>query len=92
MFGTSEPETDLHHPVPGGFPDLAGNCSYLTNAATPNQPTMYTLQPPTPDVDFLAYGWSLGAAQGTRIFLVGEIGRNINGVAGAGQVYVYKVN
>ncbi len=65
---------------------------YLTNAATPNQPTIYALEPPTPDVDFGAYGWSPGAANGTRIFLVGEIGRNINGVANAGQVYVYKVN
>src|SRR5204862_3539674 len=57
---------------------------YLTNTSTPNQPTLYALQPPTPDVDFGAYGWSLGAANGTRIFLVGEIGRNITGVANAG--------
>ena len=65
---------------------------FLTNPATPNQPTRYALEPPAPDVDFGAYSWSMGAAAGTRIFLVGETGRNINGVSGAGQVYVYKVN
>jgi hypothetical protein len=62
---------------------------FLTSPATPDQPTRYAFGPPTPGG---AYGWSVGAAAGTRLFLVGENGRAINGVANAGQVYVYKVN
>jgi len=62
---------------------------FLTNPATPDQPTRYVLEAPTPGG---GYGWSVAAAAGTRLFFVGETGRNINGVINAGQVYVYKVN
>src|SRR5712692_6619019 len=62
---------------------------FLTNPATPDQPTRYVLEAPTPGG---GYGWSVAAAAGTRLFLVGETARSINGVGNAGQVYVYKVN
>ena len=62
---------------------------FLTNPATPDQPTRYLLEAPTPGG---GYGWSVATVAGTRFFLVGETGRAINGVGNAGQVYVYKVN
>jgi FG-GAP repeat len=62
------------------------------DATSPGQPTPYRIEAPTPDVDFAAFGYGVAGATGARIFLVGESGRNINGVANAGQVYVYKVN
>jgi Cohesin domain/FG-GAP repeat len=65
---------------------------YLSNASNPAQPVRYLIEAPTLDVDFAAYGYGIAAAPGFRIFLIGESGRNINGVTNAGQVYVYKVN
>lgn len=62
---------------------------FLSNALTPDQPTGYALEPSTPGG---LYGWSMAAAAGTRLFFVGENGRTINGVASAGQVWVYMVN
>jgi hypothetical protein len=55
---------------------------FLTNAASPHQPTTYALEPPVPG----GYGYSMAAAAGTRLFFVGAA----NG--GNGEVYVYKVN
>ncbi|MCU1276357.1 MAG: hypothetical protein JWO48_3788 [Bryobacterales bacterium] len=74
---------------PPACPSTGNAYVFLTNSATPNQPTRYILEPPTPGG---LYAWAIGAAPGTRIFLVGEIGRTINGVTNAGQVYVYRVN
>ncbi len=67
---------------------------YLTDPLNPlNPPTRYTLQPPTLNSGWGAYGWSLAAAPtGSRVLLVGEPGRDLGGVSRAGQVYVYKLN
>jgi hypothetical protein len=71
-------------------PSNVGNTYvFVTNTATPDQPTGYLLAPSTPGG---LYGWAVAAAPGARIFLVGEIGRTLGGVSNAGQVYVYKVN
>jgi hypothetical protein len=59
---------------------------------TPGKPIAYRIEAPGPDVDFAGYGYGVAGTTGARIFLVGESGRNINGVANAGQVYVYMVN
>ncbi len=65
---------------------------YLSNSLNPSQPARFRIEPPTPNADFGGYGFGVAAAPASPIFLVGENGRNINGVVGAGQVYVYKVN
>ncbi len=46
-------------------------------------------QPPTTDVDFGGFGWAVAATPGSPVVLVTEHGRNIGGVVGAGQVWVY---
>jgi hypothetical protein len=51
----------------------------------------HSIQPPVADVDFGAFGWSTAAVDGTRLLLVGEPGRNIEAISGAGQVYIYRV-
>jgi hypothetical protein len=65
---------------------------FLSDPANPGAPpTSYMLQAPAPDTDFAAYGWSIAAVPGSRLVLVGEQGRNLGGVTGAGQVYVYRL-
>jgi hypothetical protein len=38
-----------------------------------------------------AFGWAVAAAPGSRLLFVGEKGRDVEGRAGAGQIYVYRV-
>jgi hypothetical protein len=65
---------------------------FLSDPANPSTPpTSYMLQAPAPNYAFAAYGWSIAAVPGSRLVLVGEHGRNLGGVTGAGQVYVYRL-
>ena len=64
---------------------------FLTNPASPWQPARYVVRPPSLDPVDDQFGWSVEAADGTGIFLVGDNVRSVGGVAGAGQVFVYRV-
>ena len=69
---------------------------FMPSALAPTQPPAeYLLQPPSLNsggtTTFGGYGFATAAVPGSRLFLVGENGRIINGVA-TGQVYVYRVN
>lgn len=50
------------------------------------------LRAPVLDSDFQAFGWGTAVVPGTRLLLVSDHALNINGVTGAGQVYVYRLN
>jgi hypothetical protein len=47
---------------------------------------------PTVQNDFQAFGWSIAAVNGYRLMLVGEQARNLGNAAGAGQVYIVRLN
>jgi hypothetical protein len=53
--------------------------------------TRYTFQPPTLDPDFGGFGWSSATVAGSPLIFVGENGRDVGSVSGAGQVYIYRV-
>jgi hypothetical protein len=53
--------------------------------------TRYTFQPPTLDPDFGGFGWSTATVAESPFIFVGENGRNVGSVSGAGQVYIYRV-
>jgi hypothetical protein len=53
--------------------------------------TAHTFQPPTLDADFGGFGWSTATIAGSPIMFVGENGRDVGSVSGAGQVYIYRV-
>jgi FG-GAP repeat protein len=90
---------DLLIGAPNASPGSGSGCNspgaayvFLSDPANPTAPpTSYMLQAPAPDADFAAYGWSIAAVPGSRLVLVGEQGRNLGGVTGAGQVYVYRL-
>ena len=59
--------------------------------------TQYIFQPPTVQTDFMGFGFGVAAVPAvpavtgfTPLLVVGENGRDLGGVTGAGQVYVYK--
>jgi len=54
-------------------------------------PDAYLLEAPSLDPNFGGYGFSMAAVPDSRLFLVGENGRDINGTP-TGQVYVYRMN
>jgi hypothetical protein len=68
---------------------------YVYLSQGPGNPfQMHTIYEPTP-VGGYDYGWSAATIQGStgnRFFVVGERGRPVGNLTGAGQVYVYKVN
>lgn len=68
---------------------------YISNATTPTSPTGYLLQSPALEAGWNAYAWGVTAVSATPnhpgYLLVGEPGRDISGVTGAGQMYVYRV-
>lgn len=53
--------------------------------------TRHTIFAPTRDPDFAAFGWSTAAVDGSPLVVVGEHGRDVGSVTGAGQVYIYRV-
>lgn len=77
-----------------GAPNAAcGGAAYLwTSANGAALANRIVLRTPVLDSDFQAFGWAAATVPGTRLLLVTDHGLNINGVAGAGQVYVYRLN
>jgi hypothetical protein len=53
--------------------------------------TRYSLQAPSAESTFAAFGWSQAVLSGRSLLIIGEHGRDIAGVNLAGQVYIYKV-
>jgi hypothetical protein len=51
----------------------------------------HTIQAPSVDPDFAAFGWSTAAVPGSSLIFIGEHGRNVGATSFAGQVYVYRV-
>jgi hypothetical protein len=64
---------------------------YFSSATQPPAPlsSRFVLQPSAP-TGTLLFGWSVAAAPGSRLFLVGEPRRSLGGVGLAGQVYVFR--
>jgi len=86
--------------APNGGPGACANIGaahvYVSNAATPTSPTGYLVQPPAAlDTTWNAFGWSVAAVSAAAnhpgYLLVGEPGRDISGLADAGNLYVYRV-
>lgn len=61
--------------------------------ANPWRPVL-VLQAPTVDPDFAAFGWTTTPIRmgTTPYLLVGEQGRDLGGVTGAGQIYIYRIS
>jgi hypothetical protein len=51
----------------------------------------HSIQPPTTDGDYSAFGWSAATAAGSPLIVIGERDRDLGGGVHAGQVYVYRV-
>jgi hypothetical protein len=64
----------------------------LGQPASPWRPVV--LQAPRLDADFVAFGWTTTPIRigTTPYLLVGEQGRDLGGVTGAGQIYIYPIN
>jgi hypothetical protein len=73
-----------------------GGNAYLYFSDPPGGPlplaNRFKLSSPSAGTDPQTFGWAVELAPGTRLFLVTDQGRTVNGVDDAGQVYVYKVN
>lgn len=50
-----------------------------------------SIQPPTTDGDYSAFGWSAATAAGSPLIVIGERDRDLGGGVHAGQVYIYRV-
>jgi len=53
--------------------------------------TRYYIQPPTVDPDFGGFGWTAVTVPGSALIFIGDNGRNVGSVTGAGQVFVFKM-
>ena len=69
---------------------------YLSNPSNPGQPALTVFQPPDLDTGYGGFGFGIAVVPyslgNPTLLLVGERSREVGGVAGAGQVYVYKQN
>ena len=69
---------------------------FLSNPSNPSQAALTVFQPPTVDPTFGGFGFGVGLVPSSpgsaSLLLVGENGRDLGGVTGAGQVYVYRKN
>lgn len=95
LFEGPEPEVVVGAPnaTTSSSCDNVGRLYVFPGRATPGAPwEPYELRPPTLDVDYGGYGWSAAFVDGLNLLLVAEKGRTVNGVANAGQVYVYRVD
>lgn len=95
LFGGPEPEIVAGAPnaTTSSSCDNVGRLYVFPGRATPVAPWQpYELRPPTLDVDYGGYGWSAAFVNGLNLLLVAEKGRTVNGVANAGQIYVYRVD
>ena len=102
-WSTTEPDIadvngDLLGDVLIGAPNAANGsiCGgvaylYLSSFGSPLS-TRLTLTTPVLDTSVQVFGWATAFAPGTRLFFVTDHGLGVGSKAGAGQVYVFKVN
>ncbi|HLY62102.1 MAG TPA: FG-GAP repeat protein [Terriglobia bacterium] len=105
-FDTGDITGDGHVEVLVGAPNASNSNScnssvgaaqlFLSNPSNPSQPTLTIFQPPTVDPSFGGFGFGVGLVPyslgNPPLLMVGENGRDMGGVTGAGQVYVYRKN